>query len=123
MIERDWYRGCAPAFQAVDKGSNPLSRSITMSYFDMPKTYELKAEYEVASYFWPRKKYEWKVFWRNPWRYWRSHVLKEKIIKRFSEQIRKSIDDEIIAQIVAEDNTTKQTPHKPITGIVNHEIL
>ena len=27
-FKRDWYIGCAPAFQAREKGSNPLSRSI-----------------------------------------------------------------------------------------------
>jgi hypothetical protein len=70
----------------------------TMSYFDMPKTFELKAEYVVTRKFWPRTPQAWKAFWWNPWRYWRSHVLKEKIIKRGAEQIRKDIDDRIIME-------------------------
>ena len=88
----------------------------------MPKTYELKAEYEIKKGFWPRKKREWKVFWRNPWRYWRSYVLDKKMIRRFADQIRRDVDAHILAQLIA-DNPPQKTASKPITGIINHEIL
>ena len=74
---------------------------------DIEITMELEADYEVTRKFWPRKKYEWKVFWRNPWRYWRSYVLKEQIVKRFADQIRKDIDARVL------DDLQKQPVLRP----------
>ena len=86
-------------------------------------TMELKAEYEVSrDYFWPRKKHEWKAFLWNPWAYWRSYVLKKEILNRFADQIRKDIDARILEEMRPVFQPEKP-PAKPITGIVNSEIL
>ena len=66
----------------------------------MLKEYELKAEYTITRKFWPRNKLQWRSFWWNPWAYWRSYVNQEKMTKRMAEQIRKDIDETVLASMM-----------------------
>lgn len=60
----------------------------------------LKAEYEITRKFWPRTKRNWMIFFRNPWRYWRSYVLKKQIEKRFADQIRVEMDRLVLEEMM-----------------------
>lgn len=66
----------------------------------MLKERELKAEYTVTRKFWPRNKWQWRAFWWNPWSYWRSYVNQEKMAKHMVEQIRKDIDESVLASMM-----------------------